>query len=141
MKKKIVVVNNSKAADVPMIRPPIKNVKCELLRIIDGEHSLYPKTYVVDYNGIEVYLNRHEFNFFTKPTKKNNIMKKSETQLIQVRIHLKSGKKLTSWDAITKYGITRLSSYIHKLRSNGMDIETKMVYKNGSHYAEYKLKK
>jgi hypothetical protein len=66
-------------------------------------------------------------------------MKKSETQLMQVRKHLQSGKKLTSWDAIMKYGITRLSSYIHTLRNNGMEIDTKMVYKNGSHYAEYKL--
>lgn len=61
-RKKMVLVNNSKAIDVCMnkIRPMIKNVRCELLRTIEGEHSLSPKTYVVDYNGEEVYLHINE---------------------------------------------------------------------------------
>lgn len=58
----MVLVNNSKAVDVThsKIRPMIKNIRCELLRTIEGEHSLAPKIYVVDFNGEEVYLHRDE---------------------------------------------------------------------------------
>ena len=41
--------------------------------------------------------------------------------------HLKSGKTITSMEAIQQYGFTRLSSIIHTLRNYGYDIETKMV--------------
>lgn len=60
--KKYVLVDNYKAVDVThsKIRPKIKKKKCLLVRIIEGEHSLSPKTYVVKHNGEEVYLNRHE---------------------------------------------------------------------------------
>ncbi len=59
---KKVLVNNSQAIDVKYnkIRPCIKNVKCELLRTIEGESSLSHKTYVVAFEGEEVYLNSHD---------------------------------------------------------------------------------
>lgn len=43
-------------------------------------------------------------------------MKKQPTQLEKVQLHLKKFNKITSWEAIKKYRITRLSSYIHTLR-------------------------
>ncbi len=42
------------------------------------------------------------------------------TQRDQIIEHLEKKRKgITSWDAIAKYGITRLAKYIHELRSNG----------------------
>lgn len=58
--KKTILVDNSKAVDVPLIRPLIKNVRCKFLHTIEGEHSLSEKIYVVDFNGEEVYLLKDE---------------------------------------------------------------------------------
>ena len=59
-----IIVNNSKALDVPRIRPLIKKETLKLKRIADiGETSLSPKLYVVDYAGDEVYLHRDEFKY------------------------------------------------------------------------------
>jgi hypothetical protein len=63
------------------------------------------------------------------------------TQLEQVRKHLRSGKKLTTWQAIMLYNITRLSAHIHTLRSEGMPIVGKVVTKEGKHWTEYKCAK
>ncbi len=42
------------------------------------------------------------------------------TQRDQIIEHREKKRKgITSWDAIAKYGITRLAKYIHELRSNG----------------------
>ncbi len=42
------------------------------------------------------------------------------TQRDQIIEHLEKKRNgITSWDAIAKYGITRLAKYIHELRSNG----------------------
>lgn len=66
---------------------------------------------------------------------------KAKTQLEKVALHLKKFKKLTSWEAIKKYRITRLSSYIHTLRQS-MRIDSKDVYpKKGNWYTVYTLKK
>lgn len=61
MKKQWVIVDNSKAPDVRSgrIRPLIKNVECELVRIVQGE-TFSLDTLVVLYKGEEVYLWRHE---------------------------------------------------------------------------------
>jgi hypothetical protein len=47
------------------------------------------------------------------------------TQLETVKAELKRtrGKGITSWDVISKYGITRLAHYIHLLRSSGWRIK------------------
>jgi ribulose bisphosphate carboxylase small subunit len=49
---------------------------------------------------------------------------KNDTQLQTVLAHLKKKKSagITSWDAITNYGITRLAHYIHLLRGRGYEI-------------------
>jgi hypothetical protein len=66
---------------------------------------------------------------------------KAKTQIEKVESHLKKFKKITSWEAISKYRITRLSAYIHKLRES-MKIESKEVYpKKGNWYTVYTLKK
>ena len=54
-----------------------------------------------------------------------------------VQLHLIENGKITSWEAIQKYGATRLSSIIFNLRKRGMNIETEMI----GHYAIYTYKK
>lgn len=51
-------------------------------------------------------------------------MSKNDTQLQTILAHLKKKKSagITSWDAISTYGITRLAHYIHLLRSRGYGI-------------------
>lgn len=49
---------------------------------------------------------------------------KNDTQLQTILAHLKQKKArgITSWDAISTYGITRLAHYIHLLRASGYRI-------------------
>ena len=60
-----------------------------------------------------------------------------------VRRHLQEFGSITSWDAIEKYGATRLSAIIYDLRyRDGMNIDTMMIeatdrYGNTSQYAKY----
>lgn len=60
-----------------------------------------------------------------------------------VRQHLQELGSITSWEAIEKYGATRLSAIIYDLRyRDGMNIDTMMIeatdrYGNTSQYAKY----
>lgn len=63
----------------------------------------------------------------------------------KVKEHLLEHGSITSWEAINKYGATRLSSIIFNLRKQGYDIRTIMRedtdrYGNTSPYANYVLK-
>jgi hypothetical protein len=65
------------------------------------------------------------------------------TQLIEVHDHLKKHGKITAWDAIRLYRITRLAEYIRQLRSEGNYIETQRLPNSGETggtYAVYHLK-
>ena len=64
-----------------------------------------------------------------------------ETQIKQIREHLKRFKSITSWDAIKKYRATRLSAIIFRLREQGMNIESKRESGNGKQWVRYALKK
>lgn len=68
-------------------------------------------------------------------------MKTQETQLLQVRKHLKAKKSITSWQAIGEYHITRLSHYIYILRKEGLNIESKREKLKGKWWVKYILKK
>lgn len=66
------------------------------------------------------------------------------TKTRNIERHLKEKGELTSWDAFSLYGATRLSSIIFNLRKK-YDIETEMVDtkdRNGnpSHFAVYKYR-
>tara|TARA_Y100000034_G_C6836161_1_gene377887 strand:+ start:675 stop:845 length:171 start_codon:yes stop_codon:yes gene_type:complete len=50
---------------------------------------------------------------------------------------LKSGRGITSLEALKKWGIFRLSAIIFNLRKQGMDIDTKMITNGKKVYAEY----
>lgn len=65
-----------------------------------------------------------------------------QTQKEKVKRHLERGLKITSWDAIVQYHITRLSAYICELRQEGMNIITDYeTNKEGVTYAVYWLQK
>lgn len=49
------------------------------------------------------------------------------TKSQQVLNHLNRKGTITSWEAIEKYGATRLSAIIFNLRKRGMNISTKSV--------------
>lgn len=62
-----------------------------------------------------------------------------------VKDHLLEHGSITSWEAIEKYGATRLSAIIFNLRKQGYDIRTIMReetdrYGNTCQYANYVLK-
>ena len=55
-------------------------------------------------------------------------MKKKITHKDRVRRHLLDHKTITSWEAITDYGITRLSAVIYDLRHlEGLAISSKRI--------------
>lgn len=63
-----------------------------------------------------------------------------QTQNRMVLEHLKKNGRITSWDAIQKYRVTRLSGRIFDLRRMGYPIRTQIgTTKDGGHYAIYTL--
>jgi len=63
----------------------------------------------------------------------------NETQFKKVRNHLHKTKSITSWEAIEKFRITRLSHYILLLRKEGYIIESKRMQGKENWYVKYKL--
>jgi len=63
------------------------------------------------------------------------------TQLESIKRHLKRHKKITTWDAIVNYRITRLSEYIRVLREDyDWSIQSVWTEKNDKRFVIYKLK-
>lgn len=61
-----------------------------------------------------------------------------QTQREKVQSHLERNGKITSWEAIIKYKITRLAEYIYELRKEGYDITTEYkTNEEGVTYAVY----
>lgn len=59
----------------------------------------------------------------------------------QIADYLNKGKKLTTLDALNKFGCFRLASRINDLRNNGMKITTKIIkLDNKKQVAQYSLK-
>jgi hypothetical protein len=63
-----------------------------------------------------------------------------KTQLVQIKEHLLKYGKITTWDAFTKYHITRLSQYIMMLRKEGFEIDMEWATNNKKRYGIYTLK-
>jgi len=68
-------------------------------------------------------------------------MKPNESQLKKIKTHLLKFKTITSWEAITKYRITRLSAYILVLRRHGFNIFSQWNVNKKNRFVVYKLKK
>lgn len=69
-----------------------------------------------------------------------------KTQTGEILKHLKKYGSITSWEAISYYGATRLSAIIYMLRNFGHNIETDSIsitnrYGNSSTIAKYIYKK
>jgi GTP-binding protein EngB required for normal cell division len=62
-----------------------------------------------------------------------------KTQEETVYEHLKKHKKITSWQAIIEYRITRLAEMIRRLKEDGHNIVTIMKKGDKCRYAEYRL--
>ena len=59
----------------------------------------------------------------------------------QIADYLNKGKKLTTLDALNKFGCFRLASRISDLRNDGMNIKTKIIkLENKKQIAQYSLK-
>jgi hypothetical protein len=59
----------------------------------------------------------------------------------QIADYLNKGKKLTTLDALTKFGCFRLASRINDLRNDGMNIATKIItLDNKKQIAQYSIK-
>jgi hypothetical protein len=61
------------------------------------------------------------------------------TAIYQIQKDLMSGKSITPLQALNKYGCFRLAAAIHKLRKEGMAIETEYVTQNGKTFVKYFL--
>ena len=67
------------------------------------------------------------------------------SQRLRTMQHLRKYGTITSLEAITLYGIMRLSSRVSELRGRGEPIETTIIsgvnkYGERTHYAEYRLR-
>lgn len=62
-----------------------------------------------------------------------------ESQTIQIKEHLLSGKSITPMDALNLFGCFRLGARIFDLKRDGLNIKTEMVERNGKRFAEYRL--
>ena len=64
----------------------------------------------------------------------------SATQMQLIESHLLKRKRgITSWDAITDYGITRLAKYIHDLRCAGFRIDDEYEHEGARKWKRYWL--
>lgn len=68
-------------------------------------------------------------------------MSRTKTQRENILRHLEERGRITPLDALNLYGCFRLAPRIHELRAEGHDIETAMVSRDDSSYAEYSMEK
>lgn len=61
------------------------------------------------------------------------------TQKEQIINLLKTGRSITPMSALRNYGCYRLAAVIHKLKKQGMDIETTIINEGDKTYAQYNL--
>jgi hypothetical protein len=57
----------------------------------------------------------------------------------QIEEYLQRVGYITSWQAITLFGLTRLASVISRLRMDGYRISTEIKEENGSRFALYRM--
>lgn len=62
-----------------------------------------------------------------------------ESQTIQIKEHLLSGKSITQLLALDLCGCLRLSARILEIKKQGLNIKTEMVERGGKRFAEYRL--
>lgn len=68
-------------------------------------------------------------------------MSKIRSQNELVLKYLERGRPLTSWEAITMWGITRLSGRIYDLKQRGVKIVSKTIRKGSEHFSSYRIER
>lgn len=61
------------------------------------------------------------------------------TQVELIKCHLQAGKKITSLEALNKFGCMRLSSRIWDLKQEGLPINKEMISNGKKKFAQYSL--
>ena len=70
----------------------------------------------------------------------NDNAKSSATQCAQIKAWLPQGNKITSLEALNKFGCMRLASRIHDLRNAGLDIHTeRIITPSGKYVTQYSI--
>ena len=70
----------------------------------------------------------------------NDNAKSSASQCAQIKAWLLQGNKLTSLEALNKFGCMRLASRIHDLRNAGLEIhKERIITPSGKYVTEYSL--
>ena len=59
------------------------------------------------------------------------------TQIGQIKEYLLAGNSLTPIEALNMFGAFRLSAVVFKLKEQGLNIKTEMVYEEDKRYAKY----
>ena len=62
-----------------------------------------------------------------------------ESQNLQIRKHLESGKTITPLEALSMYGCLRLGARIYDLRQEGLPVKTEIKRNGRKRFAEYSL--
>ena len=62
-----------------------------------------------------------------------------ESQNLQIRKHLESGKTITPLEALSNYGCLRLGARICDLRQDGLPVKTEIKRSGRKRFAEYSL--
>lgn len=57
----------------------------------------------------------------------------------RIRSWLKTGRAITSVEALNRFGVLRLAARIHELRRQGHPIVTERVQRNGATVARYRM--
>lgn len=62
-----------------------------------------------------------------------------ESQNLQIRKHLESGKTITPLEALSRYDCLRLGARIYDLRQDGLPVKTEIKRNGRKRFAEYSL--
>jgi len=60
------------------------------------------------------------------------------SQTKQIENYLKQGKAITPIVALNLFGCLRLAARVNDLRSSGLQINSRMIEKDGKRFAEYR---
>ena len=61
------------------------------------------------------------------------------TQIGQIKEYLLAGNSITPIEALNMFGAFRLAAIIFKLKEQGLNIKTEMVYEEDKKYAKYSI--
>ena len=62
-----------------------------------------------------------------------------ESQNLQIRKHLESGKTITPLEALRRYDCLRLGARIYDLKQDGLPVKTEIKRNGRKRFAEYSL--